>query len=201
MVSDAEKYKAEDEAAAARIQSKNGLESYAYNLRILLSSFSEFSALVESCRWTVVVPLAVVTELDGISSCENELGAVASAALAFVSNHIRSHAISLKVQTSKGNYLSTLNIRSEELQFTHGEGSWERSMDDLILRAAIWQTEHWVDRSRILKQNLESSGDNSASKVVLLTIDRNLRLKARAREVDTADQLQLAHILLSTPKS
>jgi L1 cell adhesion molecule like protein len=33
MVSEAEKYKAEDEAAAARIQSKNGLESYAYNLR------------------------------------------------------------------------------------------------------------------------------------------------------------------------
>ncbi|KXN85446.1 Heat shock protein HSS1 [Leucoagaricus sp. SymC.cos] len=33
MVNDAEKYKAEDEAAAARIASKNGLESYAYNLR------------------------------------------------------------------------------------------------------------------------------------------------------------------------
>ncbi|KAL1916114.1 uncharacterized protein VTP21DRAFT_6118 [Calcarisporiella thermophila] len=33
MVSDAEKYKAEDEAAASRIQAKNGLESYAYNLR------------------------------------------------------------------------------------------------------------------------------------------------------------------------
>jgi heat shock 70kDa protein 1/2/6/8 len=33
MVAEAEKYKAEDEAAAERIQSKNGLESYAYNLR------------------------------------------------------------------------------------------------------------------------------------------------------------------------
>ncbi|WFC97509.1 Homospermidine synthase 1 [Malassezia yamatoensis] len=33
MVSDAEKYKAEDEAAAERIQAKNGLESYTYNLR------------------------------------------------------------------------------------------------------------------------------------------------------------------------
>ncbi|TPX62673.1 hypothetical protein PhCBS80983_g00306 [Powellomyces hirtus] len=33
MVSEAEKYKAEDEAAAERIQAKNGLESYAYNLR------------------------------------------------------------------------------------------------------------------------------------------------------------------------
>ncbi|CAO3700325.1 unnamed protein product [Rhizopus stolonifer] len=33
MVNDAEKFKAEDEAAAARIQARNGLESYAYNLR------------------------------------------------------------------------------------------------------------------------------------------------------------------------
>lgn len=33
MVSEAEKYKKEDEEAAARIQSKNGVESYAYNLR------------------------------------------------------------------------------------------------------------------------------------------------------------------------
>jgi L1 cell adhesion molecule like protein len=33
MVAEAEKYKAEDEAAAERIQAKNGLESYAYNLR------------------------------------------------------------------------------------------------------------------------------------------------------------------------
>ena len=33
MVNEAEKYKKEDEEAAARIQSKNGLESYTYNLR------------------------------------------------------------------------------------------------------------------------------------------------------------------------
>ncbi|ORX82503.1 hsp71-like protein [Anaeromyces robustus] len=33
MVNDAEKYKAEDEAVAQRVQAKNGLESYAYNLR------------------------------------------------------------------------------------------------------------------------------------------------------------------------
>ena len=33
MVEEAEKYRAEDELAAARITAKNGLESYAYNLR------------------------------------------------------------------------------------------------------------------------------------------------------------------------
>ena len=37
MVQEAEKYKAEDEAAASRIASKNTLESYAYNLRNTLT--------------------------------------------------------------------------------------------------------------------------------------------------------------------
>ena len=35
---------------------------------ILLSSLSEFSSLVESGRWTVVVPLPVIMELDSQSS-------------------------------------------------------------------------------------------------------------------------------------
>lgn len=37
MLAEAEKYKAEDEAEAARIQAKNGLESYAYSLKNTLS--------------------------------------------------------------------------------------------------------------------------------------------------------------------
>jgi len=37
MLSEAEKYKAEDEAESARIQAKNGLESYAYSLKNTLS--------------------------------------------------------------------------------------------------------------------------------------------------------------------
>jgi protein SMG6 len=41
-------------------------------------------------------------------------------------------------------------------------------MDDLILKAAIWQDEHWVDWPALLK--VEQSGDRpkSAAKVVLL---------------------------------
>ncbi|KAI8074087.1 hsp71-like protein [Gongronella butleri] len=48
MVSDAEKYKAEDEAAAARIQARNGLESYAYNLRNTLQEENVKSKLDEA---------------------------------------------------------------------------------------------------------------------------------------------------------
>ncbi|TYJ56337.1 hypothetical protein B9479_002885, partial [Cryptococcus floricola] len=37
MLADAEKFKAEDEAAAATVQAKNGLESYSYSLKTTLS--------------------------------------------------------------------------------------------------------------------------------------------------------------------
>ena len=81
---------------------------------ILLSSLSVLASIIEKVLWTVV------------------------AAMSYISSHIRTHSASLKVQTSKGNYLSSLNIRTEQVDF-QDEASWERNMDDLILRTAIWQ--------------------------------------------------------------
>lgn len=87
----------------------------------------------------------------------------------YITSHLRPYSNSLKVQTSKGNYLMTLNVRTEEVDFT--SGNFERSMDDLILRAAIWQDEHWMDRSAILGASGQDT--NGAVKVVLLSLDRN----------------------------
>jgi hypothetical protein len=140
-----------------------------FDTNILLSSLSIFSSLVESLRWTIVVPLAVITELDGISSNASQLGDAAKAAISYIISHVRSHSMSLKVQTSKGNYLSTLNVRSEQVDF--GRESWERNMDDMILRVAIWQDDHWVDRSTILGE--ASQVTTGAAKVVLMSFDRN----------------------------
>ncbi|KAJ7864062.1 heat shock protein 70, partial [Mycena leptocephala] len=54
MVQDAEKYKAEDEAAVARIAAKNGLESYTYDL---LNSITELeNAVNETIKWLQVSP-------------------------------------------------------------------------------------------------------------------------------------------------
>jgi hypothetical protein len=120
------------------------------------------------------------------------LGEAAQAALAYLTSHLRTHSISLKVQTSRGNYLRTLAVRTEQVDFGSVRslgGGGEKSMDDLILKAAIWQDEHWVDRSSILssmKAGLNKptaaavvgegvgGGDvQDATKVVLLTLDRN----------------------------
>lgn len=144
---------------------------------ILLSSLPMLSSLIESQRWTVVVPLPVIMELDGLSANSGtQLGDAARDALTYLSSHVRSHSISLKIQTSKGNYLPNLNVRREHVDFDK-DGNWERNMDDLILKAAIWHDEHWVDRSGVLHHHGVStpSGNELAGavKVVLLSLDRN----------------------------
>ncbi|KAI9064193.1 hypothetical protein FKP32DRAFT_1603074 [Trametes sanguinea] len=164
---------------------------------ILLASLPEVSALVESGQWTVVVPLPVVMELDSQSANQTPLGQAAAAALAYVASHMRSHSASLKVQTSRGNYLSNLNVRTEHVDFSSGNA--ERNMDDLILRAALWQDEHWVDRSALLKGGTDGAAaaakdGANAAKVALLSLDRMLRLKARSRQLYAATEQDLASI-------
>jgi protein SMG6 len=140
---------------------------------ILLSSLSMFASLVESLRWTVLIPLPVVMELDGLKSNSSpQLSEAADSALSYITSHLRSHSSSLKVQTSKGNYLTTLNVRTEEVDFTRAE----RSMDDLILKTAIWHDEHWSDRSAMLKPDERAKDIPNPVKVVLLSLDRNCEL-------------------------
>ncbi|KAF8633707.1 hypothetical protein AX17_004365 [Amanita inopinata Kibby_2008] len=165
---------------------------------ILLSSLAMFSSVVESLQWTIIVPLPVVMELDGLASNTSPLGEVAQQAISYITSHVRTHGLSLKVQTSKGNYLSNLTVRTEQVDFVDGGGmDSERNMDDLILKAAIWQDEHWVDRSGLLgkKQKTEDSTSLGMVRVALLTLDRNLRLKARSRQLPAASEKDLAFIL------
>lgn len=163
---------------------------------IILSSLSAVASIIESLRWTVVLPVPVIMELDGLSSNPSKLGEAAQEAIAYITSHIRSHSASLKVQTSKGNYLMSLSVRTEQLDLTN-EDSWDRCMDDLILKAAIWQDEHWVDRSALLKNTTPVRDDATAVKVVLLSLDRLLRLKARSRQLAAAGEKDLAAILAS----
>lgn len=155
-------------------------------------------------------------ELDGLTQNQHtELGSAAGSALQYITTQFRSHGKSLKVQTSKGNYLNSLTVRTEQVDFTD-EASWERNMDDLILRATIWQDEHWIDRSNMLQPGDGPRDTTGAAKVVLLTFDRmckfllnsrevvmtdcsillvTVRLKARSRQLSAANEQDLATIL------
>ena len=114
-------------------------------------------------------------ELDGLCANTSQLGETAQEVVNYITSHVRSHATSLKVQTSKGNYLTSLNVRTEQVEFSDKE-SWDRCMDDLILKAAIWQDDHWIDRSALLKAGAAVRDTSNAVKVVLLSLDRNREL-------------------------
>ena len=91
-----------------------------YNVLVIdtnipFSSLSIFASLVESLCWTILVPLAVITEPGGIATNNLPLGEAATAAVEYIGSHMRSHTGSLKVQTS--NYHQTLSIRSEQVEF------------------------------------------------------------------------------------
>lgn len=162
-------------ASAPTLNVVPGYTVLVLDTNILLSSLSIIASIIESLRWTVVIPVPVIMELDGLGANTSQLGEAAQEAVGYITSHIRSHATSLKVQTSKGNYLTSLNVRTEQVEFSNEE-SWDRCMDDLILKAAIWQDEHWIDRSALLKAGTAVRDTNSAVKVVLLSLDRNCEL-------------------------
>ncbi|KAH6867819.1 hypothetical protein BKA70DRAFT_1492558 [Coprinopsis sp. MPI-PUGE-AT-0042] len=105
-----------------------------------------------------------------------------------------------RVQTSKGNYLTSLNVQTKEVDFSSGAANADRSMGDLILKAAIWQEEYWVDRSSMLKvDSVEAT--KTAEKFVFLSLDRNLCLKARSRQLAATGEKDLAVLLLATKET
>merc|ERR1712093_81145 len=73
MVAEAEKYKAEDEANASRIQAKNGLENYAYNLKNTMDDEKLASKLSDDDKSTVTAKIDETTSwLDANQMAEKE---------------------------------------------------------------------------------------------------------------------------------
>lgn len=168
---------------------------------IFLSSLPTIAQLVSSQRWTVVVPLAVITELDGLA----RQSAGAQRAVQFLEANVRAGqgvGLGLKVQTSRGNYLPSLAVRAEQFGGNGFGGSngagggWERNMDDFILKSAVWQAENFVDRSAFLAEGSREveTVPGAKAKVVLVSSDRNLRVKARARELEAGDASVIANL-------
>ncbi len=161
--------------------------------------------LVESKRWTLIIPLAIITELDGLQNNSEPVGPAAKSALAYLEKSLKTHGKWLKVQTSKGSYLPDLSIRFEEIDFGDSNDDPDsklRSLDEVILRAISWHQANFVDRLAILADNPSKERAKvtpATSKAVLLTLDRNLRLKARARGLPAASQGELANILSMHP--
>jgi protein SMG6 len=169
----------------------------------VFSSFLPFSPFSETD------PLAkVITELDGLKRNTTALGFAAVEVVDYLESAVRSHSRYLKIQTSRGNYLKDLSIRNESIDFGSSPSSpfdlpsstldpsssshdFAHSMDDVILRAVTWQSQHFTSRLALVNPRAVRAGlkvPAETATVVLVTFDRNLRLKARARGLEATDE-------------
>lgn len=189
-----------------------GYTTLVFDTNILLESMDVFTALLISKRWTLVVPLAVVTELDGLRTKEDPLGTSATQAIKYLEDAIKTYSMNLKVQTSRGNYLRDLNIRREDIDFGHSTSSGHstggskdgsiKSMDDVILNVAVWQKTHWLDRRALLGiKSVETSQVTTTTpvKTILVSSDKTLRLKGRVRGLEVCDALAIEQLLEKQP--
>lgn len=92
---------------------------------------------------------------------------------------------SLRIQTSHNNFMNDISIRSE--QFVFGES--DKNLDDLILSTCLW----WIAQ----QQHAQENDTEKAVPVCLVTGDRNLSVKARARDVEV---VPVSAIIQLTPK-
>ncbi|XP_065055550.1 telomerase-binding protein EST1A-like isoform X1 [Rhopilema esculentum] len=154
--------------------------------------------IVDSRDFDVVLPLVVVNELDGLkkgrdvpSKCPNEANAMlvkerARIAMEMLENRFSEDNARLKALTSAGTELDSIAFRNEEFLQDKGKN------DDIILSSCL----HYCDES----MSRFSPGDSPVRlqrNVVLLTDDRNLRLKAHSRQVPTLSLnifLRMAHL-------
>ncbi|CAG8796276.1 28038_t:CDS:2 [Gigaspora margarita] len=158
-----------------------GYTTIVIDTNCLVGDLNMVKKIIQSDNWVVVIPLVVITELDGLKLNPPPLGTAASEAIKFLEQALSpsNRMKKLKVQTSKGNYVSGISF-SEEFDFGDGEDK-KKNLDDLILGICLWHAKNHAESSF---NNHSEKESNNKEVVVLLTNDRNLRVKARARGVD-----------------
>lgn len=202
-----------------------GYTSIVLEAQILLTGFALVSSMVGSKRWIVVIPLAVITELDRISRLSPSADAqsaispaMAQSVLPQLEQLVKTHHSVLKVQTSRGNYLRDLSMRSEDLEYSGGSGSAStsataqhaysripRGVDDVVVAAAKWQVENWLDRRQLLPPGTLSpeerarklEGKLKEAKVLLVSDSKNLRAQGRAKGLSVASFAELEKVVLA----
>ncbi len=137
----------------------------------------ELSRLAKSGNFQVRVPVAVLQELDGLakgvrpgtkySSPEHAIMVADNARLAL--NFLRDRPPNTKCVTSRGTVLSSLGVTTEE-----NFGEDDKKNDDLILDSVI----NLANRKEEIRGNMRIVYVDA----VLLTEDRNLKLKAHTTD-------------------
>ncbi|KAI8644882.1 hypothetical protein BD408DRAFT_400774 [Parasitella parasitica] len=138
-------------------------------------------------KWSIIVPLVVVTELDGLRTNTHRLGLMAQQGIELLETTLAAkpkQSTSLRIQTSHNNFMNDISIRSEQFVF----GETDKNLDDLILSSCLW----WISQ-----HSPQEDSDKTVVPVCLVTGDRNLSVKARARDVEV---VPVSAIVQLTPK-
>lgn len=160
--------------------------------------------LLQCGTYIIVVPLIVITELDGLAKGQDNFGGSGSggrptgsysnsnasvahikavqdnakAAVAFLEKGFESREPCLRAMTSRGNQLESIAFRSEDTSGQQGNN------DDVILSCCLY---YCNDKAKDFMPDQKNGTVRLRREVVLLTDDRNLRVKALTRNVPVRD--------------
>ncbi|XP_057176862.1 telomerase-binding protein EST1A [Triplophysa rosa] len=140
--------------------------------------------------YILVVPLIVITELDGLAKGQDsregngndahvkQVQERARAAVMFLEKAFESRSPCIRALTSRGNTLESIAFRSEDTSGQKGNN------DDVILSCCL---NYCQDKAKDFMPAEREGPVRLRREVVLLTDDRNLRVKALTRNVPVRD--------------
>ncbi|XP_069801786.1 telomerase-binding protein EST1A isoform X3 [Dendropsophus ebraccatus] len=142
-----------------------------------------------SCQvYILVIPLIVIHELDGLAKGQDvdqrsavqarSLQEKARKAIQFLEHGFEARDPFLRALTSRGNELESIAFRSEDISGQKGNN------DDLILSCCL---HYCKDNAKDFMPSSKDDPIRLRREVVLLTDDRNLRVKALTRHVPVRD--------------
>lgn len=161
--------------------------------------------LIQCGTYIIVVPLVVITELDGLAKGQDTFGGglgsggrstgsrsnynisashvqavqeKARSAVAFLEKGFEAREPYLRALTSRGNQLESIAFRSEDTTGQQGNN------DDVILSCCL---HYCKDKAKDFMPHQKNGTVRLYREVVLLTDDRNLRVKALTRNVPVRD--------------
>ncbi|KAM6983366.1 telomerase-binding protein EST1A isoform 1-T1 [Tautogolabrus adspersus] len=161
--------------------------------------------LLQCGTYIIVVPLIVITELDGLAKGQDNYGGgvgsggrstgsrsnynvsashvqavqeKARSAVAFLEKGFEAREPYLRAMTSRGNQLESIAFRSEDTTGQQGTN------DDVILSCCL---HYCKDKAKDFMPHQRNGTVKLHREVVLLTDDRNLRVKALTRNVPVRD--------------
>ncbi|NXA54111.1 EST1A protein, partial [Nothocercus julius] len=153
-----------------------------------IDHLGSLATLLECRKFILVVPLIVINELDGLAKgpemehraagYARQVQERARKSIEFLEERFESRDNCLRALTSRGNELESISFRSEDTTGQQGNN------DDLILSCCL----HYCnDKAKDFMPANKDDPIRLLREVVLLTDDRNLRVKALTRNVPVRD--------------